>query len=108
VILASEGEGYGLPIIEASRHEVPIIARDIPTFREVAGQHAYYFSGLDPAALESAIRAWLTLRAADRHPTSVPIRGLTWGESARRLVDILFAREPLQDSLNSGAGSTHA
>ena len=29
-IMASEGEGFGLPIIEAARHKLPIIARDIP------------------------------------------------------------------------------
>ena len=43
----SEGEGFGLPLIEAARHNLPILARDIPVFREVAGDHALYFSGLE-------------------------------------------------------------
>ena len=43
LIAASEGEGFGLPLIEAARHKLPIIARDIPVFREVAGEHALLF-----------------------------------------------------------------
>lgn len=43
LIAASEGEGFGLPLIEAAQHGKPIIARDIPVFGEVAGDHAYYF-----------------------------------------------------------------
>ena len=35
LIAAAEGEGFGLPLIEAARHGLPIIARDIPVFREV-------------------------------------------------------------------------
>ena len=43
LIAASEDEGFGLPLIEAARHRIPILARDIPVFREVAGDHASYF-----------------------------------------------------------------
>src|SRR5262249_2265090 len=41
LIAASEGEGFGLPLIEAAQHKLPIIARDIPVFREVAGESAF-------------------------------------------------------------------
>ena len=63
LIAASEGEGFGLPLIEAAQHKLPIIARDIPVFREVAGEHAYYFSGLDPQSLAESVKNWLTLNA---------------------------------------------
>ena len=43
LIAASEGEGFGLPLIEAAQKGKPIIARDIKVFREVAGDYAYYF-----------------------------------------------------------------
>jgi glycosyltransferase involved in cell wall biosynthesis len=48
LLAASEAEGFGLPLIEAARYKLPIIARDTPIFREVAGEWAFYFSGLKP------------------------------------------------------------
>ena len=61
LISPSEGEGFGLPLIEAAQHATPIIARDIPVFREVAGDHAFYFDGLEASALADAIHQWLAL-----------------------------------------------
>jgi len=37
VILASKGEGCGLPLIEAAFFNKPVLARDIPVFKEIAG-----------------------------------------------------------------------
>ena len=90
LIFPSEGEGYGLPLIEAARHGTPILARDLPVFREVAGEHAYYFNGLDPAALADAVAEWLTLWSQGRHPKPDQVGALTWDESAAQLVDCLF------------------
>jgi glycosyltransferase involved in cell wall biosynthesis len=85
----SEGEGFGLPLIEAASHGLPLIVRDLPVFREVAGDAAHYFSGLDPAALAGAIRDWLALLADGRHPDARALRWLTWGENVRQLLAIL-------------------
>jgi glycosyltransferase involved in cell wall biosynthesis len=46
--------------IEAARHGLPIMARDIPVFREVAGEHAFYFAAEKPD-LAQAIKDWLRL-----------------------------------------------
>jgi glycosyltransferase involved in cell wall biosynthesis len=90
LIAASEGEGFGLPLIEAAHHKLPIIARDIPVFREVAGEHAFYFSGKDTYSLADAIQNWLQLHA-DRHaPSSEAMPSLTWKESAEQILDIIF------------------
>ena len=98
LVAASEGEGFGLPLIEAARHRIPILARDIPVFREVAGDHAAYFSGLAPADLAAAVRNWLDLRGEGRHPPSEGMPWKTWEESARRLVALIDEWEdvPLQ------------
>jgi glycosyltransferase involved in cell wall biosynthesis len=85
LIAASEGEGFGLPLIEAAQHGLPIIARDIPVFREVAGDHAYYFSGLAPKDLADAITAWLVLHQRNAHPKSEGMHYLSWRESALQL-----------------------
>jgi glycosyltransferase involved in cell wall biosynthesis len=86
LIAASEGEGFGLPLIEAAQHKLPIIARDIPVFREVAGEHAFYFSGQDPQTLADAIKRWLALNAEGKASRSVDMPWLTWQQSAKQLL----------------------
>jgi glycosyltransferase involved in cell wall biosynthesis len=90
LIAASEGEGFGLPLIEAAQHKLPIIARDIPVFREVAGNHAFYFSGKEPADLADSIRGWLALCRSGKHPRSYGMAWLRWNESAERLLYIIL------------------
>ena len=68
LVAASINEGFGLPLIEAGRHAVPIIARDIPIFREVAGQSAFYFTGETGEQLSAAMSEWLQLYRAGNAP----------------------------------------
>lgn len=86
LIASSEGEGFGLPLIEAAQHKLPIIARDIPVFREVAGEHGFYFDGLSPGVLAEAIKQWLKLHAKGKHRKSDNMPWLTWEESAQQLL----------------------
>lgn len=90
LIAASEGEGFGLPLIEAAQHRLPIIARDIPVFREVAGKHAFYFKGMDPKDLEIGIKKWISLYEQGQHQKSEVMPWLTWGQSVEILKNILF------------------
>ena len=89
LIAASEGEGFGLPLIEAARYGLPILARDIPVFREVAGEHAFYFAAEEPN-LPQAIKDWLSLYRTDSHPKSDVMSSMTWAESGERIKDILL------------------
>ena len=43
LIIASTVEGFGLPIVEAFQAGLPVIASDIPVFREIAKDNATYF-----------------------------------------------------------------
>ncbi|MDR6642683.1 glycosyltransferase involved in cell wall biosynthesis [Luteibacter sp. 1214] len=86
LIAASYGEGYGLPLIEAAGHGIPIIARDIPVFREVGGEHATYFASKDGRGLARDIEDWLRLNAAGQVPESRGIAGRTWANSALQLI----------------------
>ncbi|MEF8686879.1 UNVERIFIED_CONTAM: glycosyltransferase family 4 protein [Comamonas sp. A-3] len=90
LIAASEGEGFGLPLIEAAQHQLPIIARDIPVFREVAGEHAFYFSGLTPDALADGVQAWLALDKAGEAPQSCSMPWLTWKQSTQNLMNVIL------------------
>ncbi|MCW2615832.1 MAG: hypothetical protein JWN08_2826 [Frankiales bacterium] len=49
-IVASEGEGFGLPVVEAALRGCPVLVHDIPVLREVAGDDATFFSAADPLA----------------------------------------------------------
>lgn len=89
LIAASYGEGFGLPLIEAAQHKLPILARDIPVFREVAGEHASYFAAEQPEQLAEAVRQWLELYKQDAHPKSDQMPWLTWKQSAQNLLDII-------------------
>jgi glycosyltransferase involved in cell wall biosynthesis len=89
LIAASHGEGFGLPLIEAAQHGLPLIVRDIPVFKEVAGASATYFSGLSPVNLALAIRTFISDYDEKRIVYSHDLPRLTWRESAKNLLDII-------------------
>jgi glycosyltransferase involved in cell wall biosynthesis len=93
LLAPSEGEGFGLPLIEAAQHDIPIIARELPVFREVAGEHAHYFSGLAPENLADAIGEWLLLWRAGKAPLSTGMPWLTWDRSARQVLDAVIGHK---------------
>jgi glycosyltransferase involved in cell wall biosynthesis len=87
VICASYAEGFGLPIAEAARRDRPVIASNIPVFREVGGDGAAYFRVDDPDALANAIRGWSAGEIAT-DPTQVSRS--SWADAARRVEDIII------------------
>jgi glycosyltransferase involved in cell wall biosynthesis len=47
LLFPSFAEGYGMPLVEALSYGVPVIASDLPVFREVAGEIPEYVDPLD-------------------------------------------------------------
>lgn len=90
LLLTSEGEGFGLPLIEAAQHQIPIIVRDLPVFREVAGDYAFYFQGKQPEQLADAIEIWIDLYKRGTAPSSVGMSWLTWAESTDQLLKAIL------------------
>lgn len=89
LVMASEGEGFGLPLIEAAHHGVPLIVRDLPVFREIAGEHAFYFSGYQDSDLWTAVRKWLALDVSGDAPQSAGIAWNTWKEASLQLSSVI-------------------
>lgn len=89
LISASFGEGFGLPLIEAAQHGLPIIARDLKVFREVAGDHAFYFKEEKPSEISHEILRWITLYKKNAHPNSKTMPFLSWNQSAEMLLECI-------------------
>ena len=90
LIAASYEEGYGLPIIESALHHLPVIARDIPVFREVAAHGAFYFEGDSHQQLSEDILKWVKLFENNAHPSPNKITIKTWQQSTDQLLNVIM------------------
>ncbi|MDF2114110.1 glycosyltransferase family 1 protein [Roseiarcaceae bacterium H3SJ34-1] len=85
LVTCSSYEGFGLPIIEAHDRGVPVIASDIPIFREVAGDGALFIQLGDVAGFAASIEAIIandTLHASLSKAAIVNAKRYTWNNSA--------------------------
>lgn len=89
VIAASEGEGFGLPLIEAVRHRRPVIARDLAVFREAAGDKAMYYHG-DHRDLVATIQNFL-VREIVEPPFDAIFR--SWRDAAAQIASCIIGHE---------------
>lgn len=81
LLAASQGEGFGLPVVEAGRLGCGLVLRDIPVFREVAGSAARYFMGDSAEAIAAALSRW---RQGDRGSPSQPWP--TWRQTTQAML----------------------
>lgn len=87
LIIASVVEGFGLPLIEALTKGCPVLASDIPVFREIGADHCRYFSLTNPIYLANHIKEILTRSNNNMHASE--FIWPTWKESALQLMKIL-------------------
>lgn len=81
----SEAEGFGMPVLEALAFGRPVVAADIPSVREVAGDAATLVPAGDAGALADALAAVLAdPAAASRAAVAGPARAarFTWSACA--------------------------
>jgi mannosylglucosylglycerate synthase len=65
VLLPSESEGFGLPVLEAGLSRAPLVCADIPVLREIAGTDAWTFPAAGGAeAVARALARALASRGA--------------------------------------------
>ncbi|MFE4195128.1 glycosyltransferase family 4 protein [Paenarthrobacter sp. NPDC056912] len=88
LISLSRAEGYGLPLVEAMALGTPVIASDIPIFREVGADAVSYVDPESPAAFASAVAELGddTLWQQRSHRSVERAAEFNWDESARQLL----------------------
>lgn len=87
VVLPSQYEGFGFPVVEAMACETPVLCNDIPVLREIGGDAALYADAGDKAAFASALRRLLedtTLRATLIARGRIRATSFSWSDAARR------------------------
>ncbi|WP_051690741.1 glycosyltransferase [Acidithiobacillus thiooxidans] len=93
LIAASYGEGFGLPLIEAARHGLPLLVRDIPVFHEVTTGQAHFFADTrQPEVIAEAVIHWLAHYHKGQHLRSDTMPHLTWIQSVRNALDIVLGK----------------
>ena len=88
LLFPSHAEGYGLPVVEALRHQMPVFASDILVHRQVGGDCCVYFSPFDSQALASQIIGFerTGLFPAAKQPGNFDTP--TWLQAVQELIDI--------------------
>jgi len=91
VIVPSLAEGFGLPLVEALGHGVPVLARDLPVFRAMNLAKVTYFSQDAASALADSIRGWLDHGASATSGEENPLP--TWRDSFLDILSCLSIKE---------------
>lgn len=94
--LPSLYEGFGIPILEAMSVGTPVVASDIPSQREVAGEAALFFDPRDPSELAQRIE--ILLENKEKRNTLIDkgkerVKIFSWRVSAERMLDIFSGLE---------------
>ena len=81
-------EGFGLPLVEALGMGVPVIASDLPVFREIGSDIPAYLDARDESAWERAILDYANDSSASREAQLKRLSGFrapTWSEHFDRV-----------------------
>lgn len=81
-------EGYGLVGLEALMLGIPVLASNIPVYREVYGNHVTYFDPHSPADLSAALKQALANKVKPAPFTFTR----TWDDVASQVGEVLNAR----------------
>jgi glycosyltransferase involved in cell wall biosynthesis len=90
-VFVSLDEGFGIPMLEALHFGAPVVASDIPVFREILGDRATFVPPLDVGAVAAAIdRLGHAPRPTPIDPADL---GYAWDLSVARLREAVLAAD---------------
>ena len=92
LIFPSIYEGFGLPLLEAMACGCPVLASDIPVFKEICGDAAIYFNPHDHQNIHEVIKLYLSTPAQQkeimREKGFQVIKRFSWTDSAKRIIQL--------------------
>jgi glycosyltransferase involved in cell wall biosynthesis len=89
-VFPSISEGFGLPCLEAMANGLPVLASDIPVFKEVYQKAALYFNPFDPEDISEKIKEFLLnprLKDYLRSEGDKVVKLYSWEKMARETLD---------------------
>lgn len=89
----SQGEGYGLPVVEASLLGLPVILSDIPVYRELANDGGFFFPLGDHTAFHHQIDAVRALSPEERTRRAAQVQLGTWRRGALDLIAAIESKK---------------
>ncbi len=111
LLFPSFTEGFGMPVIEALAHKVPVIAADLPVFREFAHGIPDYLDPMDALGWMRAIEAFAQPDSAQRLQQLARMQGFrppTWAQHFAQVDALIERLEPRQTRPVTWAEPKHA
>ena len=97
VVIASIVEGFGLPVVEAMHYGKPVLASDIPVFREIGKEYPIFFELGDSGSLARTIDLY---ERGELEKRFVPQKWLSWDES---VLDLMSKVVTMAQKVRGGA-----
>jgi O-antigen biosynthesis alpha-1,2-rhamnosyltransferase len=90
LIISSEIEGFGLPVVEAFQRGLPVLCSDIPVFREIAEGKATFFDLSHSECLAGALTEFCRSHNIEQRGERSPQSWITWRQSTDQLCDAIM------------------
>ncbi|WP_342246008.1 glycosyltransferase family 4 protein [Pseudomonas sp. OTU5201] len=91
LVFPSYVEGFGLPLVEAMQRQLPVMASDIPVFREIGGDFVAYFDLERPESLAELVERFESSGTFPAQRSVTDWTWIGWREASAQLISRVVA-----------------